>query len=244
MAKTSIVDKINALLRKAESTEFEEEADAFLAKAQELMLQHAIDDDALRAASGQARASVDQELVSIPERDEIASEKRAILATLARHNRCKTIVLIGRGQTALIGTADDRAFVLQMFGSIIFQHSGHLGRAWRSAPRDHSRKDQGRYLFKVNFASGFASRLVERVAQNAALAEQAVRQAGSSTDMVLVRGADVKAFIKEQYPRLVTTRSAGHVNRTGARNAGRNAADRTDIGGGHGHLAGQKAVGA
>ena len=38
-----VLDKVRALLAKAESTEFEEEADALTAKAQELMARHAID---------------------------------------------------------------------------------------------------------------------------------------------------------------------------------------------------------
>lgn len=40
--------KIKALLTKAESTEFQEEADAFFAKAAELMAQHAVSEDEIR----------------------------------------------------------------------------------------------------------------------------------------------------------------------------------------------------
>ena len=46
----SVVHRIQALLAKAESTEFPDEAEAFLAKAQELMARHAIDDAMLRRA--------------------------------------------------------------------------------------------------------------------------------------------------------------------------------------------------
>ena len=38
-----ILDKVRALLAKAESTEFPEEAEAYTAKAQELMARHRID---------------------------------------------------------------------------------------------------------------------------------------------------------------------------------------------------------
>jgi hypothetical protein len=43
-------DRVNKLMAKAESTEFPEEAEAFLAKAQELMTEYSIDEAMLRAA--------------------------------------------------------------------------------------------------------------------------------------------------------------------------------------------------
>jgi hypothetical protein len=52
---TAWVDKINALIAKAEASEFPEERDAFLVKADELMVKYAIEEyelDAARVASG------------------------------------------------------------------------------------------------------------------------------------------------------------------------------------------------
>ena len=51
-ADTRILGKIRALLAKAESTEFPEEAEALSARAQELMAKHSIDHALLAAQSG------------------------------------------------------------------------------------------------------------------------------------------------------------------------------------------------
>lgn len=82
-------EKIRALLAKAESTEFAEEAEVFYAKAQELMAKYMIDQAMIDAARGKTDDVIGQcELFfagSFPE------DRRQIGSIIARANGCKCV---------------------------------------------------------------------------------------------------------------------------------------------------------
>lgn len=84
-----LANKIRGLLRKAEATQFEEEADAFLRKAQELMMTHGIDEERLWANDPSRRAKVETVKVKVPDNKPGAMEKRIILNKIARLNHCR-----------------------------------------------------------------------------------------------------------------------------------------------------------
>ncbi len=81
--------KVRALLAKAESTNFEHEAAALTAKAQELMSRHAIDEAMARGASGGSR---DTPLIRrLPVDDPYAGPKSTLLAVVAAANGVRTV---------------------------------------------------------------------------------------------------------------------------------------------------------
>ncbi len=85
-----VLARIRALLAKAESTTFEEEAHAFTAKAQELMTRHAIDVAMLGASAGSdAAISTEHRMIRIEQ--PYADPKISLLGAVARANRCRAI---------------------------------------------------------------------------------------------------------------------------------------------------------
>ena len=78
------------MLAKAESTDFPDEAEALLAKAQELMARHAIDDAMLARAGRRASDTVDTRtiLVEAP----YATAKASLLGAVAQANGCRVVM--------------------------------------------------------------------------------------------------------------------------------------------------------
>jgi hypothetical protein len=64
MSEEKIIDRIRGLLAKAESTDFNEEDEAFLDKATELMARHRITEALLKARNEQTTDTVDR--INIP----------------------------------------------------------------------------------------------------------------------------------------------------------------------------------
>ena len=86
-ATTKVLEKVRALLAKAESTEFAEEAAAFTAKAQAIMAAHSITLAMLEGASpddGPASLRIVQEAP-------YASQKSTLLSAIARPNQCRVV---------------------------------------------------------------------------------------------------------------------------------------------------------
>jgi hypothetical protein len=84
-----MLERVRALLAKAESTTFPEEAEALSAKAQELMARYSIDRALLEATSGLGVDDVSGRRLLID--DPYAKEKSLLLAEVAGANRCKAV---------------------------------------------------------------------------------------------------------------------------------------------------------
>ena len=85
------LDRVRALLAKAHATEFDAEAEAFMAKAQALMTRHAIDELMLEDAEahdGRSRVVCDRS-IDIP--SPYARVKFLLLGQVAAANRCRTV---------------------------------------------------------------------------------------------------------------------------------------------------------
>jgi len=84
----SIETTIAALIRKAERTKFEAEADVFMAKAQELMVKHAIDIAAIEVVTGERKEEISIQEFHLPAmlgRDDRVS----LFCNIARTFGCK-----------------------------------------------------------------------------------------------------------------------------------------------------------
>lgn len=229
----TLLTRIQALLTKAESTEFPEEAEALVAKAQDLMTRHAIDEATLAAAG---RASTD----AITEREVVieapyASAKASLLAGIAIANRCKVRRNRITNAYYLFGFTSDMAIVEQLFASLLVQ----AARAMAAAPiPDGDTPRRFRHAFMLAYAHRTHQRLVE--ATTAATADHATSQ---STALVLVdRARQVDAEYAAAFPNLRTKRHS--YSSSAGRTAGRTAADRASLGGPSVGAGARRALGA
>jgi Protein of unknown function (DUF2786) len=111
-----ILAKVRSLLAKAEATEFEEEAGAFLAKAQELMARHNLDRAAVEAGREDAQA-VEGRRCWLD--DPYLKQKAYLTHVVAKANRCRSVADYQLGMSTLFGAPDDLATVEMLFTSLL-----------------------------------------------------------------------------------------------------------------------------
>jgi hypothetical protein len=217
---------IRALLAKAEGTEFEAEAEAFTAKAQELMARHSIDAAmvAAHAAGAGGHAGIASRRVHID--NPYADEKAVFLAMLAHVNGTKSVWSADAGFCTVMGFPVDVQLTEMLFTSLLVQatHSSAIATAHDKYLRTAS--------FRRAFLVSFADRIAERLeAATASVRTAAAHDYGSSLAPVLAaKEASVEAAYAEAFPHTVTMKA----KRYDAEGwyAGRAAADRADIGAG------------
>jgi hypothetical protein len=153
-----VLDKVRAPLAKAESSSFDHEAEAFTAKAQELMTQYRIE-RALVDADGAGRH--DQPVsrrILVP--DPYAEPKAILLSRIADANGCTAVWSKGLGFSTVFGFSPDLDAVDTLFASLLVQATGALR---RSGPRyDRLGRSQTR-RFRRSFLLSFAIRIGQRL---------------------------------------------------------------------------------
>jgi hypothetical protein len=217
---------IRALLAKAEGTNFEAEAEAFTAKAQELMTRHSIDMAMLaaQAAGGSAQFGVESRRVHID--NPYADEKALFLAALAEVNGAKCVWHPAAGFSTLMGFAVDLQLTDVLFTSLLVQAT-HASAA-ATAHDKRLRTPSFRRAFLVSFADRIAERL-EAARQH--VAAEAEHDYGSAMVPVLAqREAAVEQAYEAAFPNATTMKSKRY--HAHGWHAGREAADRADIGAG------------
>ena len=225
----ALASRIAALLDKAESTSFPAEAETFLAKAQELMARHAIDEAIVAGARGEAdEVTVMDLLVTNP----YASAKSVLLSAVADANRCRVVSVDrpgGRLLCTAVGHRTDLDHVRTLYLSLSHQAVRFMLEA---SPPPGSGVRRFRHAFLLSFGARIGERLREagHAAEVEAQDEQLHRPGGASVTLVLAsRQAKVDRAFAERFPRVQTKRvssssGAGHV-------LGRAAADRSALGG-------------
>lgn len=223
------LDRVRALLAKAESTSFPEEAEAYTAKAQELMARHSIDYALLSVGSGARDEPVGRRIgVDNP----YEAPKVLLLDAVAGANRCRAIWSSSLGFVTVLGFAADIDAVELLFTSLLVQATAAMMRA--GSRRDAHGRSSTR-SFRQSFLTAYAQRIGERLTS---ATEQATEQAGR--DLAGRPGADrllpvlasrdsaVGALADELFPHLVG-RPVAVTNRDGWA-SGRAAADRARLG--------------
>ncbi|HUR78874.1 MAG TPA: DUF2786 domain-containing protein [Acidimicrobiales bacterium] len=217
-----MLNKVQALLAKAESTPYPEESDALFAKAQELMTRYCIDEALARGDRLSKRGAPTLRSFTIEEPYRTA--KRTLLSAVAGANDVRVVIGQG-GSITLAGFASDIEVTELLFASLLVHATREMhASASRDAP---TRVRAYRHAFFVAYGTRIANRL--HSARRAATVE-----AESSTGMSLVplfaqRQSSVDAFLKERFP---TLRSARRTSVSDARgvDAGFAAANRADLG--------------
>ena len=191
-----ILEKVRALLAKAESTTFPEEAEALSAKAQELMARHAIDEVMVHGSDGFDGAP---DGLRLPVDDPYARAKSILLAEVASANRCTAVWSEGLGFSTVIGFESDLAFVEVLYTSLLVQATSAMVAAGSQMDGyGRSRTRSFRHAFLLAYATRIGHRLREAEAAGEAAA---VAQYGDALLPVLAdRSAAVEAARDAAFP--------------------------------------------
>ncbi len=201
----AMLERVRALLAKAESTTFPEEAEALSAKAQELMARHAIDEAVLDAGRTGGPGGVVGWRIGVD--DPYASAKSLLLDRIASANRCSAVWCKNIGLSTVFGVPSDLEMVELLFTSLLVQgtdamlHSGSsIDRSGRSRTRS----------FRQSFLVAYAERIGERLSATAAqvVAEGAERYGDGLLPMLASREEAVEKEVQTVFPTLVTKGTA------------------------------------
>jgi Protein of unknown function (DUF2786) len=215
-AQAKALAKVRALLAKAESTEFEHEAEAYSAKAQELMTRYALDRALVDHASGvKQHATLRRIWLDNP----YVTAKSLLVDAVAKANRCRTVFSPSLGFTTVLGDEVDLTVVELLTTSLQLQGTrAMLAAGSQRDSRGVSRARSYRQSFLVAYAGRIGERL--RAANEAATAET---DSGALLPVLSDRKRAVDDLMGEHFPN-VRAKSISVANAAGY-GAGRAAAD-------------------
>jgi hypothetical protein len=211
-----LLDRVRALLAKAESTGYPAEAETYTAKAQELIARHAID-EALLAGDG---ADVVPFARRIGVDHPYEGEKASLLSAVAEANRCHTVWSPDYGFTTVFGFDADIDAVDLLYTSLLVQ----AGRAMARAEPPGGKAGRSRLkAFRQSFLVAYAVRIGERLVR----ASAGVVEAAPADYLPVLRSRDeqVREAMQRVFPRTVRGRGSRVDSREGWE-SGREAADR------------------
>jgi hypothetical protein len=220
---SKMLAKVRALLAKAESTDFEDEADALTAKAQELMARHAIDQAMVTGANtGETpcgrRIGID---------DPYALGKVNLLGAVAKANRCHSVWMEHYGFSTVFGFSSDLDIVDLLYTSLLVQATRAMTAV--GSVRDGTGRSRTR-SFRQSFLIAFSGRIGERLQAATAVATQEadVAHGGTLLPVLAGRNAAVDDAFEAAFPHLRQTsmRVSNHAGWL----AGRAAADLANLG--------------
>jgi hypothetical protein len=224
-----VLAKVRALLAKAESTQFSEEADAFFGKAQELMSRYSLE-RAVVDAAGDAGGAIQTGGRRIWLDNPYPSPKSMLVNAVATANRCRAVFVKGLGFVTVVGEETDTEIVELLTTSLLLQASksmlaegSHVGWELRSRTRS----------FRQAFLVSYAQRISERLTEAAAHAEADVTSelagagGGQLVPVLAAREDAVARRMKEYFPRVVSRRVS--VSNLAGWTAGRAAADLANL---------------
>lgn len=168
-ADRRMLDKVRALLAKAESTQFPAEAESYSAKAQELMARYNIDHALLAGQDDNPDRPVG---VRITIDDPYADAKALLLQVVAEANMCRSIWTGDLGFTTVFGFGGELEVVEMLFTSLLVQGSAAMVREGSASQRNGVRTREFRQSFLQAYASRIGERLRDVAAQESANAAQ------------------------------------------------------------------------
>lgn len=219
-----MLGRVRALLAKAESTEFPEEAEALSARAQELMARYSIDqallaggDDGRESAPVGRRVAVD---------NPYDAPKAVLLTVVAEANRCRAVWHRELGFSTVLGFPADLAAVEVLYTSLLVQATGAMVHA---GPRRDALGRSRTRSFRHAFLNAYAARIGERLRET--VDRVAAEAAGKDLLPVLAeRDLAVRQAVDAMFPNLSRGR-AGSVSNYEGWVAGRAAADLANLDG-------------
>ena len=191
---SKVLARIRALLAKAESTGFPDEAEALSAKAQQLMARHSIDEALLSAdgaggGPGFRRIGVDRPY---------ESARALLLDAVASANRCEAVWSADFGFSTVVGHEPDLDAVELLYTSLLVQ-------ADRALHRGPSRRRD----FRESFLIAYAARIRERLAAATADEVSARDDAAALLPALAARDLAVRDATRRLFPATTTSRLKG-----------------------------------
>jgi hypothetical protein len=217
-----ILARVRALLAKAESTTFPEEAEALSAKAQELMSRYSLERIVVeRAASGTGDgdpppAAARRLWLDNP----YVAAKSLLVGAVAEANRCRSVLSEKLGFTTVIGDEVDLEIVELLSTSLLVQAT----RAMVSAGSQTTRTGRSRTRsYRQSFLIAYATRIGERLNTARDVGAAAVTDQSQLLPVLAAREQMVDELFEEMFPQSAS-RSFSASNAAGWY-AGRAAAD-------------------
>jgi hypothetical protein len=219
-----LLARVRALLAKAESTTFPEEADALTAKAQELMSRHAIDAAMVDDPDVGGSAPDHRILVVDPP---YASAKLSVLGGVAAANRCQVVFTQPDERAHLFGFSVDLDVVEVLYTSLLLQATAAMTAAGSKTDRTGRSRTRS---FRHGFLLAFAARISERLAEatRATITEVDEARRGALVPVLAHRDDAVDRALRKAFPQVKARRLSA--SSPEGLNAGRTAADRADLG--------------
>ena len=212
--------RVRALLAKAESTDFEEEAEAFMAKAQELIARHALDEALLHTVDDVGEPSVRR----IPVDDPYADAKASLLSQVAAANRCRVVYTVDCGWVTAFGYDHDLDAVELLAVSLLAQATSAMT---RHGPRRDAYGRSRTRSFRRSFLFGFAYRIGQRLRAATDGQMAAAADDGRLLPVLTARDHRLRAAEGAAFPHLVRRETS--VSNAGGWTAGQAAADLADL---------------
>ena len=218
--ETKLLAKVRALLAKAEATEYDEEAEALSAKAQELVSRHALE----RLLDGSDQRDVTDGAVMSSRRIWIEPPyvfaKALLVAAVAEANRCRSVVSEALGFCTVVGQESDLAAVDVLVTSLLLQAGTAMRRHGRQLDSTGTSRTRS---FRQSFLVAYAGRIRERLQSAADDAVQSTGRAGELVPALHRQAERLNAATEAMFPEL--TQRAAAVGNARGWVAGRAAAD-------------------
>lgn len=217
------LERIRALLAKAESTEFEEEAESLVAKAQDFMTRHSIDAALLSAHAAGMRSGERPTGKRIGVEDPYAQAKMHLLSGIGNASRCRTVWSKDFGLATVLGFEGDLTSVELLYTSLLLQARNSMTRTGEMGRRARSRS------FRQSFLVGFATRIGRRLeeAANITISDGRAEQGSGFLPVLAERSRRVDDLRNETFGDLQQCRS--HANDNAGWAMGIAAADLAEI---------------
>ena len=236
-----VLHTIRALLAKAESTTYPDEAAALTAKAQELIAAHAIDLALIEEQTGRGDVSTRIIFIAAP----YPKEKYMLLGGVAQANGCRAIYglddlqfrdMVRSGEmfsregnyATIVGYDSDLDSVELLFTSLLLQavnimlsHGAHVDGVGRNRTKS----------FRRSFLNSFAWTVSSRLEQARSTAADAATEASGSESVLPVlasRRAAVDEAVEEKFTKLSRLKTS--VSNYAGIAAGSNAGNTADLG--------------
>lgn len=216
-----MLSRVRALLAKAESSSFPDEAEALSAKAQELMTRHALDRVLVEAdTAAPSQVSTRRMWLDAPYLD----AKSLLVDVVSKANRCRAVFHSDWGFISVLGDENDLESVELLTTSLLVQAT----KAMISGGSQTTRGGQSRTRsYRQSFLVAYATRIGERLEQTNAATIAEVPDSARLLPVLVSRQQKVDAEFSVRYPQTV----GKHVSVSNAAGwgAGTAAADRAQL---------------
>lgn len=179
-----LLTKVRALLAKAEATDFPEEAEAFTAKAHALMIDHAIDEAAVRGRAGEVRG-VDVGATRLALNEPYAKQHLLLLSEVAGAAGARCIYHPAWAMATVVGARHELHRVEVMYTSLMVQAQAAFNAEAQQDRAGTHRRSRG---FRSAFLTAYAVRIGKRLGE-----QRDTATAAASSDALPVLAADQAA---------------------------------------------------